>query len=147
MHDASAYVQWLSEQTGKEYRLPTEAQWEYAARAGTSTKYWWGNEIGINNAVCNGCGDAKKMTAPVGSFAANPFGLFDTVGNVWEWTCSKYENKYSGEEMLCTNDASSYVQRGGSWDDEADWLRAAVRNEWQPSERDIFDGFRIVRIP
>ncbi len=147
MHDASAYVQWLSEQTGKEYRLPTEAQWEYAARAGTSTKYWWGNEIGINNAVCNGCGDAKKMTAPVGSFAANPFGLFDTVGNVWEWTCSKYENKYSGEEMLCTNDASSYVQRGGSWDDEADGLRAAVRNEWQPSERDIFDGFRIVRIP
>ncbi|MCK5522411.1 MAG: formylglycine-generating enzyme family protein, partial [Thiomargarita sp.] len=96
--DAVAYAEWLSQQTGKEYRLPTEAEWEYAARAGTDTKYWWGNKIGQNRANCDGCGSRwdNKQTAQVGSFSANPFGLYDTVGNVWEWTCSEYENEYSG---------------------------------------------------
>ncbi|MCP3897296.1 SUMF1/EgtB/PvdO family nonheme iron enzyme, partial [Moraxella sp.] len=98
--DAVAYAKWLSQQTGKQYRLPTEAEWEYAARAGTETQYWWGNEIGQNRAVCDACGSRwdNKQTAPVGSFAANPFSLYDTVGNVWEWTCSEYEDKYSGKE-------------------------------------------------
>jgi formylglycine-generating enzyme required for sulfatase activity len=81
-NDATAYTNWLSEQTGHTYRLPTEAQWEYAARAGTETKYWWGNEVGSNKANCGSdCGDnVIKYTAPVGSFAANPFGLYDTAG-------------------------------------------------------------------
>ncbi|HIE02320.1 MAG TPA: hypothetical protein EYP59_18900, partial [Thiotrichaceae bacterium] len=120
--DVTAYAEWLSTQTGQHYRLPTEAQWEYAARAGTKTKYWWGNDLGKNRAACDGCGakwgwDAKHMTAPVGSFAANPFGLYDTAGNVWEWTCSEYENRYNGKEIKClsnnrANGESLFVLRG-----------------------------------
>jgi formylglycine-generating enzyme required for sulfatase activity len=85
--DAVAYAEWLSEQTGKRYRLPSEAEWEYAAGAGTETKYWWGNEVGINRANCDGCGSQwdNKQTAPVGSFDANPLGLYDTAGKVFEW--------------------------------------------------------------
>jgi formylglycine-generating enzyme required for sulfatase activity len=81
---ARAYAQWLSEQTGKRYRLPTEAEWEYAARAGTETTYWWGDEVGENHANCSSCGSEwdNMQTAPVGSFASNPWGLYDTVGNV-----------------------------------------------------------------
>ncbi|MEN8220372.1 MAG: SUMF1/EgtB/PvdO family nonheme iron enzyme [Pseudomonadota bacterium] len=117
-YDATAYAEWLSEQTGQEYRLPTEVEWEYAARAGTTTEYWWGNDIGKNRAACNRCGaewgwDAKRMTAPVGSFAPNAFKLYDTVGNVWEWTCSEYEG--------------DFVLRGGSWDNDARMSRAAYR--------------------
>ncbi len=116
-HDATAYTQWLSEQTGHQYRLPTEAEWEYAARAGTETEYWWGNDIGTNNANCysNYCGDSYQYTSPVGSFAANPIGLFDTAGNVWEWTCSEYQASYAGKEQQCADSAGSFVLRGGAW--------------------------------
>jgi formylglycine-generating enzyme required for sulfatase activity len=95
-YDATAYAEWLSKQTGQQYRLPTEAEWEYAARAGTTTKYWWGNTASHEYAnygaeswgpLAKGK-DRWEYTAPVGSFAANPFGIYDTVGNVWEWTCS-----------------------------------------------------------
>ncbi len=114
-YGATAYAQWLSQQTGKQYRLPTEAQWEYAARAGTTTKYWWGNQIGSNKANCdNDCGDRFDYTAPVGSFAPNPFGLYDTTGNVWEWTCSEYEDKYTGREQRCAKSADRFAVRGGS---------------------------------
>ena len=90
-NDAMAYTEWLSQQTGQQYRLPTEAEWEYATRAGTKMKYWWGNEISLNQANCSSysCGDSFKYTASVGSFVANPFGLYDTIGNVWERTCSE----------------------------------------------------------
>ena len=87
--DAQTYVAWLSKITGKPYRLLTEAEYEYAARAGTETAYPWGDEIGDGTmANCDGCGSQwdNKQTAPVGSFAANGFGLYDMVGNVWEWT-------------------------------------------------------------
>ncbi|OAD21423.1 Sulphatase-modifying factor domain protein, partial [Candidatus Thiomargarita nelsonii] len=106
-YNAVAYADWLSQQTGKPYRLPTEAEWEYAARAGKKTKYWWGNEIGSKNANCSNrdCGDDFKYTAPVETFASNPFKLYNTVGNVWEWTCSEYEDKYSGKEQQCKGDA------------------------------------------
>jgi len=95
-NDATAYAQWLSQQTGKHYRLPTEAEWEYAARAGTETKYWWGNEIGVNKANCDNdsCGDRFNYTARVGSFVANPFGLYDTVGNVWEYVQDWFDSGY-----------------------------------------------------
>jgi len=124
--DVTAYAKWLSQQTGQQYRLPTEAQWEYAARAGTKTKYWWGNtasheyaNYGVDD-CCDGLAKGKdrwKYTSPVGSFAANPFGLYDTAGNVWEWTCSEYENRYNGKEMEClsnnrANDDSLFVLRG-----------------------------------
>jgi formylglycine-generating enzyme required for sulfatase activity len=153
-HDATAYTEWLSQQTGEQYRLPTEAEWEYAARAGTETKYWWGNDIGKNRAAYNGCGtkwgwDAKKMTAPIGSFQPNPFGLYDTVGNVWEWTCSEYEDKYKGKEKQCLskNHANNnfLVLRGGSWLSGPGDMRSAGRYGWRPAGRARGGGFRLAR--
>ncbi|MDM8560973.1 SUMF1/EgtB/PvdO family nonheme iron enzyme [Candidatus Parabeggiatoa sp. HSG14] len=150
-YDAVAYTEWLTQQTGQQYRLPTEAEWEYAARAGTETKYWWGNNIGKNRAVCNGCGSRwdGKRTAPVGSFSANPFGLHDTVGNVWEWTCSEYESKYKGKEKRCLGkyrvNHNRLVLRGGSWDDQLVDMRSASRYWWWPTSRYRFGGFRLAR--
>jgi len=102
-HDANAYAKWLSQQTGKKYRLPTEAEWEYAARAGTTTKYWWGNTASheyMNYGTDDCCDslakgkDRWKYAAPVGSFSANPFGIYDTAGNVWEWVSDIYSSDY-----------------------------------------------------
>ena len=144
-HSAVAYAKWLSEQTGHSYRLPTEAEWEYAARAGTSTKYWWGNDIGRNKANCYQCGSSFDYTAPVGSFKANPFGLYDTAGNVWEWTCSEYNDKYQGSEKVCNHNASEFVLRGGSWNDKPQSSRSASRY-WLMSFIGLRDyGFRLVR--
>jgi formylglycine-generating enzyme required for sulfatase activity len=94
--DAKAYVAWLSRMTGKTYRLLTGAEWECAARAGTKTAYYWGNEIGKNNANCDGCGSQwdNKQTAPVGSFKSNAFGLYDMAGNVWQWVEDCYHDDY-----------------------------------------------------
>jgi len=103
--DAKAYVDWLSEQTDESYGLPSEAQWEYAARAGTTTKYWWGNTAYHEYAnygtekCCAGLKTGKdkwKNTSPVGSFEPNPFGLYDMVGNVWEWVADPYHDNYNG---------------------------------------------------
>ena len=150
-HDAVAYAEWLSSETGQTYRLPTEAEWEYAARAGTETKYWWGNKIGRNKANCDGCGSQwdNKQTAPVGSFEPNSFGLHDTAGNVWEWTCSEYEGKYKGKEKRCLskNHANNarLCLRGGSWYVYAWRVRSANRIVWRPSLRYDFWGFRAAR--
>jgi formylglycine-generating enzyme required for sulfatase activity len=146
-NDVNAYARWLSEQTGQNYRLPTEAEWEYAARAGTNTKYWWGNEIGANQANCHNdhCKDNFEYTAPVGSFMANPFGLYDTAGNVWEWTCSEYENRYEGKEKRCVSDAGLFALRGGSWGDDAGRSRAANRGRGEPTYRDDYLGARLAR--
>ncbi|MEN8221213.1 MAG: formylglycine-generating enzyme family protein, partial [Pseudomonadota bacterium] len=154
-YDATAYAEWLSQQTGQKYRLPTEAEWEYAARVGTITKYWWDNEIGSNKANClnSDCGDRFEYTAPVGSFAPNTFDLYDTVGNVWEWTCSEYENRYNGKENTCKGHINSgenkslFVVRGGSWYSDARLARSANRNRWQPAERNRVVGFRLARLP
>ena len=104
--DAKAYVRWLNRKTGKQYRLPSEAEWEYAARAGTTTRYNWGDDIGRNRANCFKCGSRwdRKQTAPAGSFPANVFGLHDVHGNVWEWV-----------EDCWRGDCSRRVLRGGSW--------------------------------
>jgi formylglycine-generating enzyme required for sulfatase activity/chaperonin cofactor prefoldin len=147
-NDAKAYTDWLSEQTGHEYRLPTEAQWEYAARAGTTTQYWWGNDIGSNNANCwaEQCGDSHQYTAPVGSFAANPFGLYDTAGNVWEWTCSQYENRYNGQEQRCANGGGYFVLRGSAWvSNGATRPRSASRTYDTLALRYNNSGFRAAR--
>ncbi|OAD21851.1 Sulphatase-modifying factor domain protein [Candidatus Thiomargarita nelsonii] len=150
-HDATAYAEWLSQQTGQKYRLPTEAEWEYAARAGTETKYWWGNDLGENKANCsNGsCKDRFEYTAPVGSFAANPFGIYDTAGNVWEWVCSEYERKSSGKERLCAkniNENSRLSLRGGAWDIDASGMRSAIRDGGGPTGRIDFVGLRLARL-
>ncbi len=148
--EANAYAEWLSQQTGQEYRLPKEAEWEYAARGDTDTQYWWGNEIGYNMANCEGCGSRwdNKKTAIVGSFAPNPFKLYDTVGNVYEWTCSEYEEKYSGKEQRCLskhNATAHRVVRGGSWYSGLKFVRAANRYRFLPDYRDYNIGFRLVR--
>jgi len=149
-HDAVAYTSWLSEQTGKRYRLPTEAEWEYAARAGSTTAYWWGDGVGRNHANCYGCGsqwDNKKQTVPVGSFERNEFGLYDVLGNVWEWTCSPYAEKWDGNKSACNNaDTQTWrVIRGGSWNNIPRYLRSSIRNDSSPDFRNYFQGFRVIR--
>ena len=119
--DAQDYVAWLSARTGGAYRLPSEAEWEYAARAGTTTKYSWGNEIGVNRANCgaNRCGDQWEYTAPAGSFRPNAFGLFDMHGNVWEWVQDCWQASHAGAPVdgseRLSGDCAVRVLRGGSW--------------------------------
>jgi len=150
-HDAVAYTEWLSEQTGQQYRLSTEAEWEYAARAGTDTDYWWGNEIGKNRANCYDSGSkwSGKSTSPVGSFEANPFGLYDTVGNAWEWCADNWHENYEGApsdgSVWKGGNESRRVLRGGSWNYYPDDARAAVRYRLDPDDRDSSVGFRVVR--
>jgi formylglycine-generating enzyme required for sulfatase activity len=150
-NDATAYTEWLSEQTGEQYRLPTEAEWEYAARAGTQTKYWWGNEIGENRANCDNdyCGDNFEYTSPVGYFSENPYGLYDTVGNVWEWVFDSWHKNYTnapndGKIWAEGADNSYRVLRGGSWYFDSNLTRAAFRYGYYPVFRDSFIGFRVV---
>ncbi|MCK8126504.1 SUMF1/EgtB/PvdO family nonheme iron enzyme [Pseudoalteromonas sp. 2CM39R] len=132
-NDATAYAEWFSDKTAQVYRLPTEVEWEYAARAGTDTEYPWGNEIGKNLANCGWCGSewSNKRTAPVGSFSANAFGLYDTVGNVWEWTSST-ENKKNA------------VVRGGAWNFAPSLARASTRLILAPDFRANYIGFRLM---
>ncbi|MBK6957637.1 MAG: SUMF1/EgtB/PvdO family nonheme iron enzyme [Nitrosomonas sp.] len=147
--DAVAYARWLGEQTNNQCHLPTEAEWEYAARAETTAAYPWGNEPGSNNANCDGCGSQwdNKESAPVGSFAENRFGLYDVSGNVWEWTCSNWRNQFDGNEQQCnddTRDTQARVLRGGSWDNSPDSVRASVRNDFHPDNRYDNIGFRVL---
>ena len=132
--DAKAYADWLSEKTGNEYRLPTEVEWEYAARAGTKTDYPWGNDIGNNLANCGWCGSewSNQSPAPVGSFSANRFGVYDTVGNVWEWT-----QKTAGR--------SDVAIRGGAWNFAPTLARASTRLILATDFRANYIGFRLVR--
>ena len=163
-HDAVAYAEWLSQQTDKQYRLPTEAEWEYAARAGTEYSRYWGNNSDdacsyanvadktakkkFSNWTIHNCTDDYIYTASVGSFKSNAFGLFDMLGNVWEWTCSEYENKYSSKEEKCIskNRARQLVIRGGSWLNGAGNVRAAYRNWSSRDNRGNYVGFRLARI-
>jgi formylglycine-generating enzyme required for sulfatase activity len=149
--DANAYVTWLAKKTGKPYRLLSEAEYEYASRAGSMTAYPWGDAIGKNNANCNGCGSQwdNKQTAPVGSFAANGFGLYDMVGNVWEWTQDCYHDSYDGAPMdgsaWSKGDCSRRVLRGGSWDTYPRFIRSADRDGLNTDLRNSDFGFRVGR--
>ncbi|WP_149982648.1 SUMF1/EgtB/PvdO family nonheme iron enzyme [Pseudoalteromonas rhizosphaerae] len=133
-NDAKAYADWLSGQTGQQYRLPNEVEWEYAARAGTKTEYPWGNEIGKNLANCGWCGSesSNKSASPTGSFAPNAFGLYDTVGNVWEWTHKSAEQ-------------ADVTVRGGAWNFAPSLARASTRLILAPDFRANYIGFRLVR--
>jgi formylglycine-generating enzyme required for sulfatase activity len=152
-HDAIAYAQWLSQQTGQNYRLPTEAEWEYAARAGTNTKYGLHNDnkIGKNRANCDGCGSRwdNKQTAPVGSFQPNQFGLYDMIGNVWEWVADKYHKNYNRapeDGSVWENGEEYRVLRGGSWNSVPNLCRAAFRFRNFPEYQNFIVGIRIVLV-
>lgn len=115
-YNTNGYLTWLSNKTHQHYRLPTEAEWQYADRAKTTTDYWWGDGIGKNKANCTDCGSTwdGQQSAPVGSFAANAFGLYDTVGNVHEWTCSVWKEQADGNEYTCAiQGGASRVFLGG----------------------------------
>jgi formylglycine-generating enzyme required for sulfatase activity len=149
--DARDYAKWLSERGLGYFRLPTEAEWEYVARAGTETRYWWGNDLESNRANCNGCGSqwVGQKTAPVGSFEANAFGLHDTTGNVWEWVQDCWHEDYDGAPANGTVRENSKcalrVIRGGSWDNSPLGIRPATRGRKFPFERNDFIGFRLAQ--
>ncbi len=143
-NDAVAYIEWLREQTGKRYRLPSEAEWEYAARGGTDTAYWWGDEADKNLANFSG-----KKTNPVKKFKANLFGLHDTLGNVWEWVQDTWHENYQsapcdGSAWL-DDELRLRVLRGGSWYSEPNYARSAFRNRDEPEYSNYNVGFRLAQ--
>lgn len=162
-YDAEAYVAWLNARVhgrvsgpaAGPYRLPSEAEWEYAARAGTTTARWWGEAIGIGNANCNGCGSRWDgvLIAPSGSFGPNPFGLYDMLGNAWQWTADCWNESYVGApgdgRPWQTGDCSRRVLRGGSWSNLPEFLRSATRSKGDSAGRDFdyasYAGFRVAR--
>jgi formylglycine-generating enzyme required for sulfatase activity len=159
--DAEEYIGWLREITGQRYRLPSEEEWEYAARAGTTTTRYWGDEIGAGMAVCDGCGSPwdKRRTVPVGSFPPNPFGLHEMLGNASEWTADCWSPDHTDsprDGSARQGHPSSWrdgecvkpVRRGGSFDTYAWAVRAANRSHSRPgpwSDREYTYGFRVVR--
>jgi sulfatase modifying factor 1 len=166
-NDAQAYVKWLSHKTGRKYRLPTEAEWEYAARGGTGTARYWGSNPDDACAYANGadktaqaliqgatswsiqrCTDGFAYTAPVGHFKPNAFGLYDMLGNVWEWTEDIYHADYKGaptDGSAWQGDGDKRLLRGGSWNNSPRDVRAAVRYKSDPGLRFSSFGFRVVR--
>ncbi len=164
--DAKAYVKWLSAKTGHNYRLPSEAEWEYAARANTSTARFWGGGAGAMCGYANvadlaagekfsdwdvtDCRDGHAYTSPVGSYKANGFGLHDTIGNVWEWVEDCMHENYGGGPVDAKawtegGDCDLRILRGGSWYNMAKFLRAAERHGETPDLRNFLLGFRVAR--
>ena len=150
--DASQYAAWLSVATGKHYRLPTEAEWEYAARAGTETRYPWGNAMTPGKASCKGCGMPVSVQRPpaVGSYPPNPFGLFGMGGGVAEWVADCWHRDYTDAPRSGTNawdapDCRERVLRGGSWVADAKSLRASSRDSYDASVRYPTHGLRVAR--
>jgi formylglycine-generating enzyme required for sulfatase activity len=150
-NDSKQYAAWLSRVTGKPYRLLTEAEWEYAARAGAVTRYSWGDGPDEGEANCDGCGSRwdLRQPAPVGSFKPNAFGLYDMQGNVWEWVEDAWHDNYDGAPEVgsgwTTGDLDYRVVRGGSWRNETSLVRAAVRDKRNVHVRFDTLGFRVAR--
>ena len=149
--DAQLYVKWLTKVSGKPYRLPTEAEWEYAARGGTSSRYAWGDDMRRGNANCKDCGDPWQADgpSPVASFAANAFGLHDMNGSVWEWVedCwhSTYKNAPADARAWIESFCPVRVIRGGSWRDGASYMPTTTRFKYDGSVRHSQNGFRVAR--
>ena len=155
--DAKAYAAWLSSSTGKSYRLLSEAEREYVARAGSTTPFWWGTTISTDQANYDGRityaggakGEWRQGTVPVDSFAANPWGLYNVHGNVWEWTEDCWNEKNAGNPgdgtARADGDCSVRVLRGGSWNNAPHSIRSARRNRNPPATRDGYIGFRVAR--
>ena len=151
-YDAKAYTAWLSDQTGEEYRLPTEIEWEYSARAGATSAYWYGDNVQAGYSVCESCGSQWDgvSTAPVGSQASNPLGIYDMHGNVAEWVEDCYHDSYEGapasNQVWLSDQCSGRVLRGGSWFDIPAVGRSATRYRAEPTLRASNWGFRVVRL-
>ncbi len=153
--DAHSYLRWVSEKSVKTYRLLSEAEWEYAARAGTATAYSWGRDPGQANANCDDCGSRwdidwrKKQTAPRGSFRPNGFGLFDMHGSTWEWVEDCWNSDYAGAPpngaARLTVSCGERVLRGGSWSDRSGAMRSANRMRSYVHWRTSNYGFRLAR--
>ena len=149
--DAQRYVKWLSTTTGQAYRLPSEAEWEYAARGGTASRFWWGDQMRKGNANCKECGEpwSQEAPAPVGSFAANPYGLHDTSGSVWEWVGDCWHNSYKGApadgRIWDTPACRDRVIRGGSWHEGESYMLASTRFKYSATVRFSQNGFRVAR--
>lgn len=160
-HDAEAYVAWLNSKLGGRvavspdgggpYHLPSEAEWEYAARAHTQTARWWGDVIGSGNANCDGCDSQwdKMKTAPVGSFRPNPFGLYDMLGNVSQWMSDCWHENYARApddgSPLRTGNCTQRVARGGNWTNEAWVLRSPARSRFDAVNLANYIGFRVAK--
>jgi len=163
--DADAYIAWLNAKVrrlrpesteGKgPYRLPSEAEWEYAARAGTNTARWWGDAIGVNKANCNGCGSKwdDRLLADVDSFAPNPFDLYGMLGNAWQWTADCWHLNYKGAptdgSAWTERNCGRHVIRGGSWNNLPVFVRSAARSgsvtDGGEYDYSSLTGFRVVR--
>jgi formylglycine-generating enzyme required for sulfatase activity len=149
--DAQQYVKWLRTSSGKPYRLPSEAEWEYAARGGTSTRYWWGDEMATGKANCKDCGPPWRSEGPAdaGSFAANPNGLHDMNGSVWEWVDDCWHSSFKGTpaDGKAWNEPNCSVRviRGGSWREPAPYRASSTRSRDDAGVRHSQNGFRVAR--
>lgn len=127
------FIPWLNAKLHRSFRLPTEAEWEYAARAGTVSEYYWGNDVGKNYANCYNCGSQwdRRQVAPVKSFPPNAFGMYEMLGNVWEWTQDCWNDNYRGAPIdgsaWTAGNCDRRVLRGGSWGSVASWIRSSFR--------------------
>jgi formylglycine-generating enzyme required for sulfatase activity/class 3 adenylate cyclase len=151
--DAKQYTAWLARASGKAYRLPSEAEWEYAARGGKPTKFWWGDQVQPGMANCKNCGDVAGAAQPikVGSLKPNPFGLYDMGGGVNQWVEDCWHRNYQGApsdgSAWLERDCSSRVMRSGSWRHDASAVRAASRDRYEPNVRYPTHGFRVALSP
>jgi formylglycine-generating enzyme required for sulfatase activity len=162
--DAGAYIAWLNARVKAAhpilaarvgpYRLPSEAEWEYAARAGTNSARWWGDDIGMANANCNGCGSEwdDHILSPVDAFSPNPFGLFGMLGNAWQWTGDCWNSSYVGAPLdgsaWSEPNCAKHVLRGGAWNNVPIFIRSASRNGAADDgdyDYSSLAGFRVAR--
>jgi formylglycine-generating enzyme required for sulfatase activity len=158
-NDVQSYLTWLSGKTGRQYRLLSESEWEYAARAGTTTPYFWGASASHDRAnygsdmCCVGLAQGSDRwlnTSPVGSFPPNAFGLYDMLGNVWEWTDDCRNDRFDGApsdgSAWTTGDCDVRVLRGGSWFSDPGFVRSAIRDWDSIGARNYDGGFRVARV-
>ena len=149
--DAQAYVRWLSKQTGQRYRLLSEAEWEYVARAGTTASFWWGTKAGVGRAHCFDCRSEYSISKParVGTYRPNPFGLYDTAGNVYEWVHDCYHRNYNGApddgSVWEGGDCKVRVVRGGAYRSPATSMRVENREKFGSNKGQYNVGIRIAR--
>jgi formylglycine-generating enzyme required for sulfatase activity len=149
--DTQQYITWLAKLTKQQYRLPSEAEWEYAARARTTTRFWWGDQPPNGRAACKGCGTDANASQPIkiGSFAPNLMGLSDMTGSVSQWVADCWVRDYQGAPRngapRTLPNCRQYVLRGGSWKNEATYLRSASRDSYDKGVRYLAHGFRVAR--